>query len=137
MSDPLAGLRPEPIPTKITEEFWEAARNEEFLLQYCVETGQAQFFPRPVSAFTGGRDLEWRKSEGKGEIYSYTITRRGPPPFRDAGPYLIATVELEEGVRVLSNVIDCKFDDIKIGMKVEMAWVEAGAYKFPVFRPAS
>ncbi len=66
MSDPLAGLRPEPIPTNITEEFWNAAKNEELLLQYCTETGQAQLFPRPVSVFTGGRDLEWRKSEGKG-----------------------------------------------------------------------
>lgn len=137
MSDPLAGLRPAPIPTNITEEFWNAAKNEEFLLQYCSETGQAQFFPRPVSVFTGGRALEWRKSDGNGEVYSFTITRRGPPPFRDAGPYIIATVELDEGVRVMSNVIDCEPEDMKIGMKVELAWAEAGDYKFPLFRPAS
>jgi uncharacterized protein len=137
MSDPLAGLRPAPIPTNITEEFWNAAKNEEFLLQYCSETGQAQFFPRPVSVVTGGRALEWRKSDGSGEVYSFTITRRGPPPFRDAGPYIIATVELDEGVRVMSNVIDCEPEDMKIGMKVELAWAEAGDYKFPVFRPVS
>jgi uncharacterized OB-fold protein len=136
MSDPLAGLRPEPIPTNITQQFWDAARNEEFLLQYCTETGKAQFFPRPVSVFTGGRALEWRKSSGKGEVYSFTVTRRGPPPFRDVGPYIIATIELDEGVRVMSNVIDCEPEDIAIGMKVELAWAEAGDYKFPVFRPA-
>ncbi|MGE3992077.1 Zn-ribbon domain-containing OB-fold protein [Pseudorhodoplanes sp.] len=109
-------------PYSFDVPFWEATKERRLLLQYCPSTKQYQYFPRPVSIFTGRRDIEWRPSNGKGSLYSFTISNIGPGPFRDAAPYAIALVELDEGVRVLGNLVGCSRDDIKIGMRLRLHW---------------
>src|SRR5574341_1778552 len=107
-ADPLAGQRPVPVPLSFSKPFWDAARKGVLLLQYCPVAGKYQFYPRPVSVYTGKRNLEWRQASGKGTVYTYTTTYRPPAPFKDVPPYLIATVELEEKVRIMTNLINCE-----------------------------
>ncbi|HMA72093.1 MAG TPA: Zn-ribbon domain-containing OB-fold protein [Xanthobacteraceae bacterium] len=133
--DPLAGQRPAPVPCNFTKPFWDAARECKLLLQYDPDAGKYQFYPRPISIFSGRRNLEWREASGKGTIYTYTVSYKAPPPFKGVSPFIVVTVELSEGVRVMTNLINCPPDQVKIGMPVRLAWVKAGELNFPVFEP--
>jgi uncharacterized OB-fold protein len=133
--DPLAGQRPAPVPLSFSEPFWEAAQRGKLALQYCPTSGKYQFYPRPISVYSGKRDLEWREASGKGTVYTYTLSRRAPPPFKNVAPFVVAVVELAEGVRVMANLINCPPDQARIGMPVRLAWVKAGDMNFPAFEP--
>jgi uncharacterized OB-fold protein len=109
-------------PFFFSRPFWEATREKKLVVQFCRRTGQYQFYPRPTSIFTGRRDIEWREVSGHGEVFSFTIARRGRGPFRGHEPYVIATVTLDVGVNVIGNVVNCNIDDIHIGMKVIPYW---------------
>jgi len=127
---------PLPVPTGFSAPFWDAARQRKLVIQYCPESGKYQHYPRPVSIYTGKRNLEWREVTGKGFVYALTVTRRGPPAFRGQEPYLVATVELDEGVRLLTHVVNCKIEDARIGMRVRVCWrVLNDEFAFPVFEP--
>jgi uncharacterized OB-fold protein len=134
--DPLEGLRPAPVKQDFSQPFWDGAAQGKFLLQYCPESGKYQFYPRPVSVQTGKRNLEWREVSGRGTVYSHTVTYRSPIPVKGIKPYIVALVELEEGVRVMANLVGCPVDAVKIGMPVKRAWVKAGEDNFPAFEPA-
>ena len=97
--------RPLPRPNTYmdTQPFWQAAKNGKLVIQYCKDTGKPQFFPRPVSLANGKRNLEWREVSGKGTVYSYTNTFSAWPGHEDRVPYLVALVELQEGVRILDR----------------------------------
>ena len=116
--------RPVPRPNTFvnTQPFWDGAKDGKFMLQYCTDTDQFQYPPRPVSIFTGSRNLDWREASGKGVIYSCTVIRVPGPGIKDRIPLMAATVELEEGVRVIANILDAQPEDMKIGQKVELAW---------------
>ncbi len=103
--------------------FWEATRQKKLVIQYCKATGKYQHLPRPVSIFTGRRrDIEWREVSGKGTVFSYTIAHRGPPAFQGKEPYAVASVTLDVGVNLIANLINCKAQDLKVGMKVKPYW---------------
>ena len=100
--------RPAPKPSVYvdTAPFWEAAKQGRLVLQYCKDSGQFQHYPRPVSIFTGSRNLEWREVSGKGTIYACTVIRVPGPGLEGRLPLSVATVELDEGVRILGNILD-------------------------------
>ena len=103
--------------------FWEATRQKKLVIQYCKTAKKFQHFPRPVSIYTGRRrDIEWREVSGKGTVFSYTIAHRGTPPFHGAEPYAIASVTLDEGVNLIAGMVNCKAEDLKVGMKVKAYW---------------
>jgi len=133
--DPLAGQRPAPVPHNFSKPFWEGAQQGKLMLQYCPASGKYQFYPRPVSVYTGKRDLEWREASGKGTVYTYTVSYKAPPPFKNVAPFVVATVELAEGVRIIANLINCPPERVTIGMPVCLAWVKAGDMNFPAFEP--
>jgi hypothetical protein len=114
--------RPAPTPTNITTEFWNGVNQHKFRLQYDPEADKYQFYPRGLSVHTGKRNLEWREVSGAGSVYSYTETHIAARGFEGEAPYLIATVELDEGVRVMSVLRNCTMEDVKIGMRVRMCW---------------
>ena len=125
-----------PVPTNFSAPFWEAARQQKLVIQYCPESGKYQHYPRPVSIYTGKRNIEWREVTGKGFVYALTITRRGPPAFRGQEPYIVATVELDERVRFLTQIINCDVDKARVGMRVRIRWrVLSDEFSFPVFEP--
>ena len=111
-----------PRTMSFSAPFWEGTRQKKILMQYCLDTGQYQFYPRPVSVFTGSRRLEWREVSGLGEIFTYTIARVGRDAFATHTPYIIATIALDAGVTIVSNIIECGLDEIAIGMRVKPAW---------------
>lgn len=114
--------RTAPAPFSFSAPFWEATRDRKILLQFCRQTGQPQFYPRPTSIFTGKRDLEWREVSGHGTIYTYTIARVGAGALRGCEPYIIVNVELDEGVNIIGNLVGCDVDELSIGMRVRPHW---------------
>ena len=131
--------RPMPRPNTYmdTQPFWQAAKNGKLVIQYCKDTGKPQFFPRPVSMANGRRNLEWREVSGKGTVYSYTNTFSAWPGHEDRVPYLVALVELQEGVRILCNLMNVKAENVKIGMPVKLCWEKlSDDINYPAFEPA-
>lgn len=100
---PYAGSKP--VPTPETLHFWQGCKEGKLLLQRCLETGKAYFPPRPFSPFTGSREVEVFEASGRASLYSYVIHHRPVPGFEP--PYAIAVVELEEGPRMMTNIVDC------------------------------
>ncbi len=131
--------RPTPKPNVYvnTTPFWEAAAKKELVLQYCEDTGAYQHYPRPVSIYTGSRNLSWRKVSGKGVIYAQTTIRIPGPGLEGRLPLAVATVELDEGVRMIANIIDSDPERIVIGARVELAWepLDEGGF-YPAFKLA-
>lgn len=117
--------KPLPTPSTATQPYWDAAREHRFLLQRSTKTGKYVFYPRAVSPFGAGDELEWVEGSGKGTVYSFTIARR-PTGLQWAAdvPYVIAIVELAEGPHMTANIIDCDPETVSIGMAVEVAFVD-------------
>ena len=131
--------RPLPRPNVYmpTQPFWDKAKEGKLVIQFCRDTGRPQHFPRPVSVFTGRRNLEWREVSGRGTVYSFTNTFSAWPGHEDRVPYLCALVELEEGVRMVCNLLNVKAADVKIGMKVKLCWEKLpDGTNYPAFEPA-
>lgn len=107
--------------------YWEATRRQQLLIQYCSATSRYQHYPRPVSIYTGKRrDITWREASGRGQLYSYTIARRGTPPFRGCEPYAVVSVTLDVGVNLISNMVRCTAGALKVGMRVRPYWHPLG-----------
>jgi uncharacterized OB-fold protein len=138
MNENVKAVRPLPkIGSYIdTKEFWDGAKREKLMLQFCTETKRFQHFPRPVSLFTGRKTVEWREASGYGTVYSWTVTRAPWPGHEQRVPYICAYVELDEGVRFLCNLVDCDENEIEIGMPVEVRWDRlTEEIVFPDFAP--
>ncbi len=105
-----------------TRPFWAGARAGKLVLQFCRDSGKFQHHPRPVSIHTGRRNLEWREVSGKGTIYARTIVRVPGPGLEGRLPLSVVTVELEEGVRIIGNILDRRPEDVRIGQRVALAW---------------
>ena len=131
-------IRPKPNPTAISEEYWRAAREREFKIQQCASCGTHMHYARYNCVQCGSEDLAWIRASGLGTVYSYTIVRRaGHPAFVDYVPYVAAIVELDEGPRISTNIIDCNVEAVTIGMRVRVTFEEAeDGIVFPVFTPA-
>lgn len=114
--------RPVPKPTPTTQAFWDGAKKGKLMLQWDPTARKYQFWPRANSVRTGKRNLQWKATSGKGELYSYTITHVPTPGFEDKTPYVVGLVELDEGVRIIANMINLAPDDVEIGMRVKVAW---------------
>jgi uncharacterized protein len=131
--------RPAPKPDVFvpTGPFWEGARHGRLVLQFCKDTGRFQHYPRPVSLYTGSRNLEWREVSGRGTVYAATTIRVPGPGLDGRLPLAVVTVELEEGVRILGNIVESEGKELAIGAWVELAWDRFGdGTLYPAFRIA-
>ena len=136
--------RLEPPVTETTEEFWDATKQKKLLVQWCSACNAAIFYPREVCPSCLSSDnLEWRESSGKGTVYAYSVQHRpANPTMADRVPYTVALVEVDAGsgqtVRLMSNVIDCAPDDVKVGMAVSVSWEAlSDGRNLPQFSPTS
>ncbi len=137
---------PKPAASWETRAFWEGCGRHELVLQRCRACGTVQHRPRAVCASCLSPEIEHFIASGRGNVYTFTVTHQnGVPPFRDAVPYVLAYVELEEGPRLMTNVVGCEPAEVEIGMPVvvDFADVDAsdlgeagGAFAVPRFRPA-
>lgn len=114
----MASMIPKPIPDGDSKPFWEGVQNHELLIQQCQDCHQHIFYPRSICPHCFSEDLSWLKSSGQGSIYSYTVVHKAFGPFREQTPYVVAIVELDEGVRMMSRIIGDR-TEIAIGKPVE------------------
>ena len=130
--------KPLPIPSEDTAYFWERCRTGELCLQRCRDCGRAQFYPGAVCRGCLSAALEWVRAGGRGEVYSYTVVHRAPTAdFQADVPYVVAVIELAEGVRLVSQVVGCPAGQVRIGMPVEVVFERASdEIMLPKFRPA-
>jgi uncharacterized OB-fold protein len=129
--------RIQPPVTEGAEGFWEATRERRYVLQWCLDCEQPVSYPRVVCPGCLGTRLEHRPASGRGTVYAVTVEHRPQnPSMRSLAPYAVALVDLEEGVRVLSNVVDCAPDDVSVGLAVAVTWepLDDGR-NLPLFRP--
>lgn len=120
----------EPQPTKETAPFWDAAKQGRFLVKTCHSCGKAHWYPRDHCPFCASADTQWIDAKGDGVIYSYSVMRRAKPP------YVMAYVTLAEGPTMMTNLINCDPDKLKIGDAVSVVFVQtAEGYALPMFTP--
>lgn len=111
---------PRPLNPELTRPFWEAAKRHELVMPRCKTCDQLFFYPRSECPRCLGSDLEWVGVSGRGRLHSFTIINQpANAAFRDDVPYVYAVVQLIEGPRMISNLVECDVDSISVDMPVE------------------
>jgi uncharacterized OB-fold protein len=114
-------MKPLPQPNAVTQRFWSSCAADRFVFQHCRKCGHRQFPPRLACTRCHSADLDWREATGRGTVYSCTVVHRAPlDAFKADVPYVIAIVELEEGVRAMVNVRVPDPASVTIGMPIEI-----------------
>jgi uncharacterized OB-fold protein len=126
-----------PIPTDETAEFWLGCSRRQLRIQRCNDCHQFQFPPQNFCRHCSGAKLAWTAASGRGKVLSRTIVHWSPnPAYAAESPYSLALIQLEEGPRMLSNLIGCPPDPIQIGMPVKVDFEQCGPeIMLPKFRP--
>jgi uncharacterized OB-fold protein len=124
-------------PGALDRAFFEAAARGELLYQCCPSCRHRQFYPRQLCTACSG-DTRWATASGRGAVHTFTIVRQyGQAPFKDELPYVVAMIDLEEGVRMMGTVTGCPVERVRIGMPVEAYAVECGdGMAVPFWRPS-
>ncbi len=113
--------------------FWDAVRRGELMIGHCRDCNQVHWYPRGHCPLCGSLEVGLRASAGHGEIYSVSVTRRAGPV-----PFAIAYVTLDEGVTLLSRIVDCNLDAVRIGDRVQVCFqTSESGEPVPVFRPST
>ena len=133
----MASARPLPKPTPETRHFWDGTAVGELRLQRCRSCDQTYFPPQPFCPRCASDDVEVVRASGRGSLYSYVITHRAAPGFE--APYVIAEVELEEGPRMLSNLVGIDPDPelLVLDLPLEVTFEAFDDITLPQFRPRS
>jgi len=131
---------PLPQPQPESDFYWEKTKAHELWLKRCDDCNKAFFYPRAICPLCFSRNTRWVRSSGRGALYAFAIVHRPPaPPWQECVPYVAALVELEDGVRLATNLVDVEPDPakVKIGMPVEVVFDDVTEkVTLPKFRPA-
>jgi uncharacterized protein len=121
-----------------TREFWDGLRDGRLLLRRCTSCRTVHYYPRPFCPSCWSDDVEWVEAGGGGHVYTYSMVHRNDlPPFQEQVPYLAAIVELDEGPRIMSRLVDVEGDAVDIGMRVQADFTAlTDDISIVVFRPA-
>lgn len=128
----------EPPESEVSTPFWDATREQRLVLPWSTVTGKAVWYPREVDPAAPDRPFDWREASGEGVVYAASVHHKtGPGRDPDDGPYVVALVELPEGVRMMTNVVGCPPDEVTVGMPVRLVWhpLSDGRH-LPMFAPA-
>jgi uncharacterized OB-fold protein len=124
----------EPIRGRETKVFWDAVNDESLLLPRCDSCDHVIWYPRLFCPVCHSTDVSWFEADKRGSIYSFTVVRQAYGPWKAMVPYVIAYVELADGPRVLTNIVDCDPESIAVGDQVEFVIDRspegAGVYRF-------
>lgn len=122
---------PAPQPNPETQKVWDAAAQGDLMIGKCTSCGQRHWYPRAICPFCFSDRTELQKASGQGTVYSYSVMRRAPVP------YALAYVTLAEGPTMMTNIVDCDLDGIRIGQKVRLVFKPTdGGPPVPCFTPA-
>lgn len=126
---------PLPRPTSVSQPFWAGCSEGRLLFQRCQGCGRPQFIPTVMCRNCQERTLVWEESSGRGTVYSWSVVWR-PQSQAFSVPYAPAIIELDEGYQMLSNVIDCEPEEVRIGLPVSVSFHPiGGGISYPYFRP--
>ena len=137
--------KPLPVIRDDTKAFWEGCKRHKLLIQKCSDCGTYRHPPRLMCHQCNSLNTEWVKVSGKGTVYSYTVVHSSsilgsPPGFEKDTPYPVVLVELPEAgkTRMVSNLVECKLEDIKIDMPVEVVFDDVtDEITLPKFKPVA
>ncbi len=122
---------PAPEANPETRPFWDAAAEGRLLIGKCRSCGKPHYYPRAICPLCGSDATELVQASGQGAIYSYSVMRRVPVP------YALAYVTLDEGVTMMTNIVDGDLDAIRIGQRVQLVFKPSeGGPPVPMFTPA-
>ncbi len=131
--------KPIPVPQGESDYYWEKAKAHELWLRKCDDCNQAYFYPRDICPMCFSRNTSWIQASGKGTLHTFAIVHRAPTlAFRDDAPFVVAMVDLEEGPRMPTNLIDVEPNpaNITIGMPVEVVFEDiTDEITLPKFKP--
>jgi uncharacterized protein len=129
--------KPLPILDKDSLTFWEGCKRHELLIQQCEECGSYRYPPRSICPNCFSLHARWHTSSGRGEVYTFTVARVPlTPDWAPDVPYVIGVIQLDEGVRIVSNIVGCKPEDVAIGMPVEVTFDDiTDTIALPKFKP--
>ena len=121
-----------------TRPYWDAAREGRLLIRRCNACGEAYFYPRSFCPKCWSEDVVWEEASGRATLYTWSVVHRNDlPPFPERVPYVAAVVDLDEGPRMMTNVEGCAFEDLRVGMALQVDFrVESDEITVPIFRPA-
>ena len=123
---------PAPAVNPEVKPFFDAAAEGRLLVKRCADCGEHHHYPRAICPHCFSANTGWAEAKGTGTVYTYSILRRGVPV-----PYCIAYVTLDEGVSMLTNLVDCDYDSVRIGQKVKVVFkATEGGPPVPMFTPA-
>lgn len=135
MPGPTDISRPLPRPTPTTEPFWQGLRERRVRVQYSPSSDQWVFYPRSHAPLTLADDLEWRDVSGNGMLYTFTIARRPTSPdFAGEEPQIIAVVELDEGPRLTTTLVNVAEGEIEVGMRLSPVFEDAEGGEITLLR---
>ena len=130
--------KPLPQTQPWSEKFWEGTKEGKLLIQVCKDCDSLIFYPRNFCPECWSGNLDWVEASGRGTVFTFsTAYDMVEPKFMDELPYTIAYVDLEEGVRMMTRLVDCQPEELQFGMAVEVLFHERDGFFLPYFRPAA
>ncbi len=135
----MAYEKPLPVINEESRPFWDGCKAHKLMLQQCGDCNAYIYYPRALCTHCHSDRLSWREVSGEGRIYTYTVCHRpAGPAFKDDVPYVVALIDLKEGPRMLSNIVDADPDAVRIGHAVQVAFDDVtDAVTLPRFRLAA
>jgi len=129
--------KPKPVVDHLSQPFWQGCREDRLLIQKCEACGTPRFPPGPMCHACGSERSQWSQASGHGRVYSWIVVRHPIPAeiYANDVPYVVALIELDEGVRMPSNIVDCAPETVVAGMLVEVCFRDVGEVRLPQFRP--
>lgn len=121
---------------EVRERFWQSVSDRAIELPYCTACKTFFYYPRPFCPACWSEEIEFRPASGKGTIWTYTVVRfahGSPSPWQARLPYVVALVSLDEGVRMMGNIVDCNVDHVRSGMPVRITYIEIDDRTLPAF----
>ena len=116
-------IKPLPKPSAISKPFWDSVRQHKLTAQQCSACSKLRHLPKPFCPYCLSEEWSWAALSGQGEVYTFTIMHRAPGPgFEQDIPLPVALVELKEGIRMLSNIVGCPPEQIRVGMQVKAVY---------------
>ncbi len=127
---------PPPAVNPETMQFWAATAAGRLLVKRCLDCDSLIWYPRAICPDCSSLRTEWLEVSGRGSIYSYTVNHRGEGAYQGCPPFVLAYVELDEGPRVMTNIVEAHGADLAVGLPVEVVFQDTGQGAFlPRFRP--
>lgn len=128
--------KPLPRRESLNGEFFSFTARDQLRFQKCADCGAWRHMPRHTCACCHSADWSWEASSGRGELYSWNVNHRSfHPAFNEDVPYAVCVIELEEGVRMIAQLINVDISDYRLGLPLEVVFVPRGDAKLPMFRP--